>query len=156
MTATILAPSQFPLRFSEVVNVRGDFGAGQLANPKGIGYHASLDRILITVTPNAAWGRSIILQTVQPDGTRARFATGYSPFRDVESMLVVVPPAGPPLSAGFIAGDVYVNRGPNGEVSRLNANGGVLADLWIDLTPRALGAALTLIKPAPFADGWSP
>jgi hypothetical protein len=143
MTATILAPSQFPLRFSEVVNVRSDFGAGQLANPKGIGYHAGLDCILITVTPNAVNGRSLILQTVQPDGARARFSPGYSPFRDVESMLVVVPPAGPPLSAGFVAGDVYVNRGPNGEVSRLDADGKVLADLWVDLHSNGLWGGLT-------------
>jgi hypothetical protein len=138
------------LRFSEVVNVRGDFGAGELANPKGIGYHAGLDRILITVTPNSVWGRSIILQTVQPDGTRARFAPGYSPFRDVESMLVVVPPAGPPVGAGFVAGDVYVNRGPNGEVSRLDAGGNVLADVWVDLHSAGLWGGLTFDRTGTF------
>src|SRR5216683_2282038 len=106
MPATIIAPSRLPLRFSEVVNVRGDFG-GQLANPKGVAYHAGLDRILITVTPNPVGGRSLILQSVQPDGTRTRFAPGYSPFRDVESMLVVVPQSGPPVDAGFVTGDVY-------------------------------------------------
>jgi hypothetical protein len=150
MTATILPPSKFPLRFSEVVNVRGDFGAGQLANPKGISYHAGLDRILITLTPNALGGRSIILQTVQPDGTRARFAPGYSPFRDVESMLVVVPPAGPPVAAGFVAGDVYINRGPNGEVSRLNAGGTVLADIWVDLHSSGLWGGLTFDRTGTF------
>jgi len=149
MTATILPPSKFPLRLSEVVNVRGDFGAGQLANPKGISYHAGLDRILITVTPNAVWGRSIILQTVQPDGTRERFAPGYSPFRDVESMLVVVP-AGPPLGAGFVAGDIYVNRGPNGEVSRLDTGGNVLADVWVDLGSAGLWGGLTFDQTGTF------
>lgn len=150
MPATIIAPSRFPLRFSEVVNVRGDFGAGQLANPKGVAYHAGLDRILITVTPNAVSGRSLILQAVRLDGTRTPFAPGYSPFRDVESMLVVVPPSGPPTGAGFVVGDVYVNRGPNGEISRLNANGNVLADVWVDLHSAGLWGGLAFDRTGTF------
>jgi hypothetical protein len=150
MLATTIAPSAFPLRFFEVVNVRGDFGAAQLANPKGIAYHGGLDRILITVTPNAVAGRSLILQAVQPDGTRARFAPGYSPFRDVESMLVVVPSLGPPVGAGFAAGDVYVNRGPNGEISRLNASGNVLADVWVDLHSAGLWGGLAFDRTGTF------
>ena len=150
MPATTIAPSQFPLRFSEVVNVRGDFGTGQLANPKGVAYHAGLDRVLVTVTPNAIVGRSLILQAVQVDGTRTRFAPGYSPFRDVESMLVVVPPSGPPVESGFIAGDIYVNRGPNGEISRLDASGTVLADVWVDLQSAGLWGGLSFDKVGTF------
>jgi hypothetical protein len=138
---TTIAPSSFPLRFSEVVNFRGyltsppppNFGPGVLANPKGIAYHAGIDHILTTVTPDNVGGRSLIILAVQPDGTVTRFAPGYSPYRSVESMLVVVPPAGPPVNAGFIAGEVYVNRGPVGEISRLGAAGNVLADLWVNL-----------------------
>ena len=150
MPAIIVAPSSFPLRFSEVVNVRGDFGAGQLANPKGVAYHAGLGKVLITVTPNAISGRSLILQAVQPDGIRTRFAPGYSPFRDVESMLVVVPASGPPVDAGFVAGDVYVNRGPNGEISRLDATGNVLADVWADLPSAGLWGGLAFDKTGTF------
>jgi len=150
MPAIVVAPSQFPLRFSEVVNIRGDFGPGQLANPKGIAYHAGLDRILTTVTPNLVGGRSLILQAVQPDGSRARFAPTYSPFRDVESMLIVVPRSGPPVNAGFLAGDVYVNRGPAGEISRLNAAGTVLADVWVDLHSAGLWGGLAFDQTGAF------
>ena len=135
MEATIIPASSFPLRFSEVVNIRGDFGPGQKANPKGISYHSALDRVLISITQqDTPYGtRSIILNALQPDGTRERFAPGYLAFRDVEAHLAAVPESGLPVQAGFVPGDVYVNRGRQGEISRLNSAGTILADVWLDL-----------------------
>jgi hypothetical protein len=52
MTATLIAPSSFPLRFAEVVNFRGDFGANELVNPKGVAFHPALNAALVTLTPN--------------------------------------------------------------------------------------------------------
>jgi len=142
MTAKQIPPSNFPLRFSEVVNFRGDFGPAELVNPKGVAFHPALDRVLVTLTPNSQPGRVLILNSVQSDGTRALFAPGYKPFRDVESMLTVVPPAGPPVAAGFASGDVFVNRGPAGQISRLSSAGAVLADVWVDLGSNGLWGGL--------------
>ncbi len=133
MTATLIAPSSFPLRFAEVVNVRGDFGANELVNPKGVAFHPTLNAVLVTLTPNSQVGRVLILNAVKSDGSRAVFAPGYKPYRDVESMLAVVPASGPPVAAGFAAGDVFVNRGPHGQISRLSSAGAGLADVWTDL-----------------------
>ena len=36
--AAPLAPSAFPLGFTEVVAFRGDFGGTEVVNPKGIAY----------------------------------------------------------------------------------------------------------------------
>src|SRR5262249_32110563 len=125
MLANMIAPSDFPLRFAEVVNFRGDFG-GDLVNPKGVAFHHGLNEVLVTLTPNAAGGRSLVLNAVRSDGSRRVFAPGYRPFRDVESMLTVVPASGPPVNAGFTIGDVFVNRGPHGEISRLSSAGNVV------------------------------
>jgi hypothetical protein len=138
--STTIAPNAHPLRFAEVVNFRGDFG-NDLVNPKGVAYHPALDRVLVTLTPNSSTGRSLVLNQVSSDGAREIFADGYHPFRDVESMLVVVPP-GVPVATGFVAGDVYVNRGPAGQISRLSKTGTVLADVWVDLNSNGLWGGL--------------
>jgi hypothetical protein len=138
MTATLIASSSFPLRFSEVANVRGDFGANELVNPKGVAFHPALNAALVTLTPNSQSGRVLILNAVNPDGSRTVFSPGYKPYRDVESMLAVVPESGPPVTAGFAAGDVFVNRGPHGQISRLSSSGTVLADVWVDLGSNGL------------------
>lgn len=142
MPATVIAPSGFPLRFSEVVNFRGDFGT-DLVNPKGVAFHPALNQVLVTLTPNSQGGRSLILNAVSSDGSRGVFAAGYHPYRDVESMLTVVPPAGPPVAAGFARGDIFVNRGPHGEISRLSSGGAVLADVWVDLGSDGLWGGIT-------------
>lgn len=138
MQANVIAPSQFPLRFSEVVNIRDDFGPAELVNPKGVAFHPALNELLVTLTPNSQPGRSLILNAVRSDGGRRVFAAGYHPYRDVESMLAVVPGSGPPVTAGFVAGDVFVNRGPGGQISRLSSGGAVVADEWTDLNSSGL------------------
>lgn len=143
MSATIIAPSSFPLRFSEVVNFRGDFGAAELVNPKGVAFQPASKKVLVTLTPNSQSGRVLVLNAVDPDGSRAVFAPGYKPYRDVESMLAVVPLSGPPVAAGFAAGDVFVNRGPAGQISRLSSAGAVLADVWVDLGSNGLWGGIT-------------
>jgi hypothetical protein len=139
MQTTIVAPSIFPLRFAEVVNFRGDFGT-DVVNPKGVAFHPGLNQVLVTLTPNGQppGTRSLVLNQVAVDGSRSVFAAGYHPYRDVESMLAVVPPSGPAIAAGFTAGDVFVNRGPNGEISRLSSTGAVLADIWVGLQSNGL------------------
>lgn len=149
-TPKTIAPSRFPLRFSEVVNIRGDFGPF-VANPKGIAYHAGIDRILISVSAGGVGELGgVILEKVERDGTRCRFAPSYSAFGVVEAHLVVVPPSGPPVNAGFVAGDVYVNRGPNGEISRLDAAGNVLADVWVSLLSDGLWGGLAFDETGSF------
>jgi hypothetical protein len=141
MQATLTASTDVPLRFSEVVNFRGDFG-DDLVNPKGVAYHPGLNAVLVTLTPNAATGRVLVLNAVKADGSRHVFAPGYHPFRDVESMLVVVPTSGPPVNAGFTAGEVFINRGPHGEISRVSSAGNVLADVWTNLGSNGLWGGL--------------
>jgi hypothetical protein len=136
MAATTIAANSHPLRFAEIVTFRGDFG-NDLVNPKGVAYHPALDRVIVTITPHHSSGRSLALNAVTADGARDIFANGYHPYRDVESMLVVVPP-GPPVNAGFIGGDIYVNRGPAGQISRLSQTGAVLAEMWVDLNSNGL------------------
>jgi hypothetical protein len=143
MTVTLIDPSTFPLRFSEVVNFRDDFGADELVNPKGVAFHPALNAALVTLTPNSQAGRSIVLNAVRADGSRAVFAAGYKPFRDVESMLAVVPVSGPPIAAGFVAGDVFVNRGPAGQISRLSSAGVVVSDVWADPGSSGLWGGIT-------------
>jgi hypothetical protein len=49
-----------------------------------------------------------------------------------------------------VAGDVFVNRGPNGEISRLNAAGNMLADIWVDLHSAGLWGGLTFDQTGTF------
>ena len=54
-------------------------------------------------------------------------------YRDVESLLTIVPPSGPPMNAGFTPGDLFVGRGPADQTSRLSSTGSVLAEVFVDL-----------------------
>ena len=135
--AVTLAPDPFPLRFAEVVAFRGDFDnikPNELVCPKGVAYSAALDRILVSLTPEPdATGRQQLLTAVARDGSRMPFAPRYRSYIDIESLLAVVPAAGPPIVAGFTAGDVFVGRGPTDQISRLSGTGNVIADLFVDL-----------------------
>jgi hypothetical protein len=139
--AVSVAPSVFPLRFTEVVAFRGDFGGTEVVNPKGIAYHPALNRLIVSISPFTFGGgqRVQLLNTVAANGSRARFSAAYLMYRDIESLLTIVPPAGPPLAAGFTAGDVFVGRGPGDQISRLSSAGNVIADIFVDL---ATGAGL--------------
>lgn len=59
-------------------------------------------------------------------------------------MLTVVPSSGPPVDAGFVPGDIFVNRGPTGQISRLSSAGAVLADVWVDLGSNGLWGGMTI------------
>jgi len=133
--ATLLAPSAFPLRFTEVVAFRGDFGGTEVVNPKGIAYHPALNRLIVSLSPYTfGQGQRVqMLNTVAANGARTRFAPAYQMYRDVECMVTIVPPAGPPGAAGFTPGDVFVGRGPGDQISRLSSGGDVLADVFSDL-----------------------
>jgi hypothetical protein len=50
-SASTIAPSSYRLHFDEVANFGFDF-PNTLTNAKGVAYHAGLDRILTTVTPD--------------------------------------------------------------------------------------------------------
>jgi hypothetical protein len=134
--AVTLPPSTIPYQFTELINFRGDFDQsvrpGEPVNPKGIAYHPQLDRLLVSLSPyNIALGtRPQILNAVRIDGARSPFAPGYQMFRDVESKIVIAPESGPPVSAGFAPGEIFIGRGPQSEISRLSPNGEVLADTW--------------------------
>src|SRR5688572_33240458 len=99
--AATIAPSEFPYRFVEIVNFRGDFDAsirpGEVVNPKGIAYHQQLGKLILSLSPFAQGtgnDRTQILNLVSADGSRSRFSPGYTTFRRVESKLVVVPDSG--------------------------------------------------------------
>src|SRR5712692_9555079 len=55
LTVTV-APSTYPLRFSEVVAFRGDFGPQAFVCPKGVAYSAVLDRVIVSLTPDPSRG----------------------------------------------------------------------------------------------------
>ena len=113
--AVMLPPSNLPLRFTELINFRGDFdqvvAPGEPVNPKGIEYHPGLDRLLVSLSPyrTASGTRSQILNAVTLSGDRALFAPGYQMFRDVESKIAIAPESGPPVSAGFTPGEIFLN-----------------------------------------------
>lgn len=136
--AITLPPSEFPYQFTEVVSFRGDFDQsarpGEVVNPKGIAYHVALDRLIVSLSPfsNAAPDRSQIINAVGSDGTRSRFAPDYTAFRRVEAKIAIVPEAGPPIAAGFTAGEVFIGRGPNTQISRLSPDGEILNEIWVD------------------------
>ncbi|HMG76775.1 MAG TPA: hypothetical protein VK582_25095 [Pyrinomonadaceae bacterium] len=133
--AALLAPSAFPLGFTEVVAFRGDFGGAEVVNPKGIAYHASLNRLIVSISPSSfGQGQRVqMLNAVAANGARTRFGANYQMYRDVESLVTIVPPAGPPSAAGFTPGDVFVGRGPGDQISRLSTAGNVVADVFVDL-----------------------
>jgi hypothetical protein len=136
--AVTLEPSEYPYRFTEVVNFRGDFDQvvrpGEVVNPKGIAYHPQQDQLIVSLSPaNLAGEEQVqVLNSVTREGTRARFAPAYRMFRRVESKLTIVPPEGPPVEAGFTPGDVFVGRGPFTQISRLSADGAVISDVFAD------------------------
>jgi len=131
--AIILPPSAFPLHFTMEVRFPGEiFGTNNRANPKGIHYHQQRKEFIVSVTNQNTntFDRTQILNTAKLDGTRAAFAPDYTSFRGVESEIAIVPPSGPPINAGFVAGEIFVGRGRDGEISRLSAAGMVIADVF--------------------------
>jgi hypothetical protein len=133
--AALLAPSAFPIRFTEVIAFRGDFGGTEVVNPKGIAYHAALNRLIVSISPYSfGQGQRVqMLTSVAANGARTRFAANYQMYRDVESLVTIAPPLGPPSAAGFTPGDVFVGRGPGDQISRLSSAGNVVADVFVDL-----------------------
>lgn len=137
--AVNVPPSEYPYSFFEVINFRGDFPPTDgFSNPKGLAYHHQLDRLLVSLSPSGfEGGRKQLLNLVAPDGSRTRFSPSYHSYREVESKIAVVPEFGPPVDAGFMPGEIFIGRGPNTEISRLAANGDVLADVFSRSTPNS-------------------
>ncbi len=137
--AVNVPPSEYPYSFVEVINFRGDFPPTDgFSNPKGLAYHHQLDRLLVSLSPSGfEGGRKQVLNLVAPDGSRTRFSPSYHSYREVESKIAVVPEFGPPVDAGFTPGEIFIGRGPNTEISRLAANGDVLADVFTRSTPNS-------------------
>jgi hypothetical protein len=133
--ANKLPPSSFPIRFQEVVAFRGDFGGTEVVNPKGLAYDPALDRVIVSLSPYTygSGQRVQMLTAVSSDGSRTAFAPGYKMYRDVESLIAIVPPSGPPVNAGFTPGDLFVGRGPADQISRISSMGSVLAEVFVDL-----------------------
>lgn len=134
--AVNVPPSEHPFSFVEVINFRADFPPTDgFSNPKGLAYHHQLNRLLVSLSPSGfEGGRKQILNLIAQDGSRSRFSPGYQSYREVESKIAIVPEFGPPVGAGFTPGDIFIGRGPNTEISRLAANGNVLADLFTRLS----------------------
>ena len=136
--AVTLPPSDFPYRFTELINFRGDFDQsimpGEPVNPKGVAYHPGLDRLLVSLAPvhGDGAGRTQMISAVALNGSRSRFSPGYQMFQRVESKIAIVPESGPPARAGFTPGDVFIGRGPRTAISRLSPSGEVIADVWVD------------------------
>lgn len=131
--AVSVVPSAFPLRFTEIVAFRGDFGGTEVVCPKGIAYHPNFNRVIVSLSPSYYSDQRVqVLNMVARNGTRARYAADYKMYRAVESLLTIVPPSGPPVKAGFTAGDVFVGRGPGDQISRLASGGTVVADVFVD------------------------
>jgi hypothetical protein len=134
--AVTLNPSVFPYQFTELVAFRGDFDQsvrpGEVVNPKGIAYHRALDRLLVSLSPfNADPGARVqIINAVFRHGTRTRFAPSYKMFQRVESKIVIAPDSGPPVTAGFTPGEIFIGRGPQTEISRLSAAGEVILEVF--------------------------
>jgi hypothetical protein len=130
-----LPPSNFPLRFQEALAFRGDFGGTEVVNPKGLAYDPALGRVIVSLSPYTfGYSQRVqILTAVSSDGSRVAFAPAYKMYRDVESLLAIVPPSGPPVNAGFSPGDLFIGRGPKDQISRISSTGVVLADVFVDL-----------------------
>ncbi|MGE0883366.1 MAG: hypothetical protein AB7P14_07470 [Blastocatellales bacterium] len=135
--AVVFPPSDYPYSFIEVTAFRGDFDPSQgFVNPKGIAYHKSLDRLVVSLTPSGfEAARNQILNLVARDGSRTRFAPAFTAYRGIESKIAIVPESGAPVEAGFTPGEIFCGRGPQTEISRLSANGEVLADIFANFGP---------------------
>lgn len=150
--ARVLPPSRFPLSYEDVIRFHGDWAAqghpNEVVNPKGIVYNPDLDRLIVSLSPYTYGSGQMVctLTSVARDGRRrGPYAAGYRMSRDVEPHLAIVPPAGPPVRAGFTPGDIFVGRGPGDVISRLSNSGQVLRDPFVDLGPedRIRGAEST-------------
>jgi hypothetical protein len=138
--ARVLPPSRFPLSYEDVIRFQGDWAVqghpNEVVNPKGIVYNPDLDRLIVSLSPYTYGSDQMVcaLTSVARDGSRRDpYAAGYRMSRDVEPQLAIVPPAGPPVRAGFTPGDIYVGRGPGDLISRLSNSGKVLQDPFVDL-----------------------
>jgi hypothetical protein len=140
MAANVISPSAFPLQFTEVVTFKGDFPnpPDEVANPKGVDYHAALRGVIVSISPGGGSGAVQNLNLVLPEGKRTPFAPSLHPDRAVESKLAIVPPSGPPVTTGgFTPGDVFVLMGPLGQIARVSQSGAVVSNPFVNITGAA-------------------
>lgn len=147
--AVVLPPSTMPYQFTELVNPTGDFNEavrpGETVNPKGMAYHPQLDALIVSLSPYRADSsqRVQVMNRVERNGSRARFADGYTMYRSVETKTVVVPDNELVIAAGFTPGEILLGRGPGSQISRLSAIGEVLDDVFTEFGKGPLWGALT-------------
>ena len=146
--AVVLPPSTMPYQFTELANPRGDFDAlvapGETVNPKGMAYHPQLDALLLSLSPFRIQldQRVQVMNRMERNGNRARFADGYTMYRAVESKIAIAPPNEFVVAAGFTPGEVFVGRGPTTQISRLSADGAVLDDVFSEFGNGSVWGAL--------------
>ena len=146
--AVVLPPSTMPYQFTELANPRGDFDAvvapGETVNPKGMAYHPQLDALLLSLSPFRIQldQRVQVMNRMERNGKRARFADGYTMYRAVESKIAIAPPNEFVIAAGFTPGEVFVGRGPTTQISRLSAEGAVLDDVFSEFGDGSVWGAL--------------
>jgi len=115
-----LIPSLFPLDFTEVAAFSGADQHPYV--PKGIAYNFAKRMPLVSLSGGT--GQAIAL--VASDGSET--VTPFGPMNLVnagfpgESLIAVAPFSGPPISAGFTPGDVFVGT-DGGVVARLDSSG---------------------------------
>ncbi len=147
--AIVLPPSGFPYQFTELVNPTGDFDEsvrpGETVNPKGMAYHPQLDALIVSLSPYRidSAARIQILNRVERNGSRTRFADGYTMYRSVETKTVVAPENEFVIAAGFVPGDIFLGRGHGSEISRLSVIGEVLDDVFSEFGRGPVWGALT-------------
>jgi hypothetical protein len=133
----LASAASLELALYETIAFSGDF-PGNFDSPKMGAYHPGLRKILVTLSPYFG-DQNAYIQYIDAvcsatavgvtSGTRERWST-FRPNRNVEASLVVVPPNGPPVAAGFSPGDVFVSKDTTGAITRLSSTGAVISDPW--------------------------
>ncbi len=95
-------------------------------NPIGIDYHEPTNTIVVSVNYPAGAPRSF--ERIELDGS-------HEAFSDVVGLTdeVKIATARPDSPGGFIAGDLFVGNGLDGQITRITDNGATTIDPWVDL-----------------------
>lgn len=94
--------------------------------PIGIDYHEPTNSIVMSV--NYPEGAPLNFERVELDGSHAPFSA-VSGFTD-EVKIATARSGG---DAGFIAGDLFVGNGVDGQIVRISDGGATIDDPWVDL-----------------------
>ncbi len=95
-------------------------------NPIGIDYHQPTNSVVMSV--NYPTGVPSNIERVQLDGTHVPFSTFMGMTDEVKIATVR-----PGTMGGFIAGDLFIGNGIDGQINRVTDNGATLINPWVDL-----------------------